>query len=253
MWHRVRGVVSALALLCAAPALAQAQQQQFGQSPPNTYVTWGTNTRASVDVTYFIGAGFSAAQTNLINQAATQWSAVSNVHLIQVGTAAQANVQFSIANLGGGTLANLNRNATLQPGTLNGAPWAQIQNPATVTFSTLAGTGTTWWTGGAGPAANQFDFYQVALDVMGYSIGLGLLAPGVDPTSVMQNQFAPGVAGSHQLSTSDVQSVQAIYGAPEPATLGLFGVGLSMVALTWTRRRRAAAVRADAPAPPLGA
>src|SRR5581483_7615399 len=169
MWRRVRGLVATVALVWAAPALAMAQQQQFGQSPPNTYVTWGTNTRGSaVDVTYFVGAGFSAAQTNLINQAAAQWSAVSNVHLIQVGTAAGADVQLSVANLGATTLANLNRNATPQPGTLNGAPWAQIQGPATVTFNSLAGTGFSWWTGGAGPAGNQFDFLQVALDVMGY-------------------------------------------------------------------------------------
>src|SRR5579863_6196329 len=98
----------ATAILCLAPALAFAQQQQFGESPPNTYVTWGTNVPGSrVDVTYFIGAGFSAAEQTLIKQVAAQWSSVANVTLIQVGTAAAANIQVNIATLPVGTLADL--------------------------------------------------------------------------------------------------------------------------------------------------
>ena len=53
-----------VALLCATPALAHAQAQQYGQ-PPNTYVTWGGPSNATtIDVTYFIGTGFVGNQAN---------------------------------------------------------------------------------------------------------------------------------------------------------------------------------------------
>jgi hypothetical protein len=226
----------ATALLCLAPELAFAQQQQFGQ-PPNTYVTWGTNNRNTVvDVTYFIGAGFTANNVNLITSAATQWSQTgANIRLVEVASAGLANITFTMANLGNtGHLSNVTTGARVtvsQGGTLNGNPWAMIQSQENITINSFY----PWWDG-TGPQGARYDFQAELLDVMGYGIGLGFVNAGTQLTSVMQPTFTPGVPGNHSLSPADIASVQAIYGAPEPTTLALFGVGLSLVGLSRHRR-----------------
>lgn len=227
-------------LFAFAPAMAFAQQQQFGQSPPNTYVTWGSNANATrVDVTYFIGTGFAPAQVNLINQAAAQWSAAGAVNLIQVGSAGAANVQLSMANVGTAALSQVVRNTSaLQPGTIHGAPWVKILNPETITVSSAF----SWWNGTGAQGRNQFDFQAVILDLMGYSLGMGFVPGGTQTDSVMQPAFNPGVPGNHSLSSADIASIQAIYGAPEPVTLALFGFGLSLVGLSRLRRGGASRV-----------
>jgi hypothetical protein len=233
-------VLAALALFCAAPADLFAQAQQYGQ-PGNTYVTWGGTTNTGrIDVTYFIGAGFTGNMPNLIRQAAAQWSAAgSYINLVEVGSAAAANVRLSMANLPAvAALSQITRNTVVQPGTINGQPWARIQNPETITVNSAFA----FWDGVGPQAGNQFDFQAVILDLMGYSIGLGFVVAGTDPTSAQQPQFNSGVPGNHVLSASDVQSINAVYGSPEPETWSLFGIGLALVASLKLFRRGAAGV-----------
>jgi hypothetical protein len=203
-------------------------------------VTWGSNTQSSViDVTYFIGAGFNANEVALINSAASQWSqAGSSVRLVEVGSAAGANIRLTMANLGNtGHLSNATfpapgaRITVPQSGTLNGQPWAMIQGPENFTVNSFY----SFWDG-TGAQGASFDFQAEILDLMGHGIGLGFVTAGTQPTSVMQPTFTAGVPGNHSLSPSDIAAVQALYGAPEPATLALFGVGLSLVG--FSRRRR---------------
>jgi len=227
------GLAAFLALFCAAPGLLFAQQQQFGQ-PPNTYLTWGTNSNSTrIDVTYFIGAGFTGNMPNLIRQAAAQWSASgSRVNLVEVGTLAASQIRLSAAPVGVAALSQITRNSVAMPGTLNGQPWRQITAPETI----VVNTNFAFWDGVGPQAANQFDFQSVILDLMGYSIGLGFVTAGTDPGSVMQPTFASGVPGNHTLSPTDLASVQAVYGTPEPGTLALLGIGLGVLGAT--RRRR---------------
>src|SRR5262245_23112701 len=116
------------AIVLAVPAIAQAQQQQYGQ-PPNTYVTWGTNNPGpTIDVTYFVGnSSLTGNIPNLIRQAAAQWNSVSYVHLIEVngpGAAATANIVFQIGNTGStAVVAPTTRPTTPGAGTFpNGSP-----------------------------------------------------------------------------------------------------------------------------------
>jgi len=234
----VRGLVAA-AILCAAPALAHAQQQ-FGQ-PPNTYTTWGTNNNTgSVDVTYFIGSGFNAMQTSLLRQAAATWNnSGSYVRLVEV--AAPGNINLSSSNIGSFALYNLNMGTvTAQPGTFpDGNPWARITGPVTVNINdlTVFGGVVTYWDGnGLLAPSPQIDFQALALDVMGRAIGLGLSA---DPLSVMQPDasFSFSLPGNHTLSATDVAAINAVYGSPEPATLALFGIGLAVIGFSKKFRR----------------
>lgn len=230
----MRLALLAAVLTLAAPAVLQAQQQQYGQAP-NTYVTWGTNANVGrIDVTYFIGAGFNAARTNLIRQAAAQWSAAgSYVNLVEVGSAAAANIRLSMAPVGVAALSQITRTTVIQPGTINGQPWARIQNPETI----VVNSNFQFWDGVGAQAANQYDFQAVMLDLMGYAIGLGFVNPGTDPTSVMQSAFTSGVPGNHVLSASDVASINAVYGSPEPETWTLMGIGLAVLGVMRFLRR----------------
>lgn len=233
----VAPVLAAAAFLLAFPATASAQQQQYGQGG-NTYVTWGGNTNSGrIDVTYFIGAGFTGNMPNLIRQAAAQWSAAgSYVNLVEVGSAAAANIRLSMAPVGVAALSQITRNTVIQPGTLNGQPWARIQNPETI----VVNSNFAFWDGVGAQTAAQFDFQAVMLDLMGYAIGLGFVTAGTQPGSVMQPSFNSGVPGNHTLSAQDVQAINAVYGSPEPETWTLMGIGLALLAATKLLRRGAA-------------
>lgn len=236
-WHWL-----AAGTLLVFPCLAHGQQQQFG-TPPNTYVTWGTNNRNSVvDVTYFVGGGLNANEVNLINAAATQWSqAGSNVRLVLAGPG--ADITFSMSDLGNtGHLSNATfplpgvRNPVLQIGTtLNGQPWSQIQSQENFTINSFY----PWWDNTVIPAQGaSYDFLSEVLDLWGYGIGLGFVTAGTQPNSVMQPNFTAGVPGNHTLSPSDISALQAVYGSPEPSTLVLLGVGLGLLGVSRKRTRR---------------
>jgi hypothetical protein len=204
-----------------------AQQQQFGQ--PGTYVTWGAPppNATIIDVTYFIapGAGFTANETSLIQKAANAWSTVGGgVRLVQVGTAAGANVNISFAAVGSYGQTTL----TTVPGVgtyPNGDPWVRITG-ASAQFN----SGFSWWDGTGTISGGEHDFYSAALDLLGQSLGLGFAA-NTDGTSVMQKTIPANSVGNESLSPSDIAAVQAIYGSPEPPTLALLGVGLLVIGL----------------------
>jgi hypothetical protein len=235
----VQGLAVA-AILFAAPALVHAQQQ-FG-APGNTYTTWGTNTNTGrIDVTYFIGSGFSAMQVNLLRQAAATWnSAGSYVNLVEVGVA--GNVNFTTSNPGSFALYTLNMGTVTPqaPSTFpDGNPWSRITGPVQVNINDLTVFGglVTYWDGNGllAPSA-QIDFQMLALDVMGRAIGLGL---SVDPSSVMQpdGSYSFSTPGNHALSSTDLAAINAVYGSPEPATLALFGIGLAVIGFSKKLRR----------------
>ena len=226
LWLRpLMGTVLSLGLA----GTAWAQQQQFGQA--GTYVTWGSPPPNAniIDVTYFIGAGFTANETSLIQKAATAWSTVGGgVRLVQVGTAAGANVTVGFAALGSFGKATL----TTVPGAgtyPNGDPWVRITG-ASAQFN----SGFNWWDGTGTIGGGQHDFYAAALDLLGQSLGLGFAA-NTDPTSVMQKTIPASAVGNETLSPSDIASVQAIYGSPEPPTLALLGLGLLVIG-AWRSR-----------------
>lgn len=210
----------ALSLGLAGPALAQ--QQQLGQ--PGTYLTWGVPppNASKIDVTYFIGSGFTANEASLIQKAATAWSAAANVQFLEVGTmgAAKVNVNFAAVGSFGQTALTLVPGAGTYP---NGDPWKQI-TAAAVQFN----SGFNWWDGTGTIAGGQHDFYAAALDLLGQSLGLGDAANS-DPTSVMQNVIPASKVGNESLSPSDIGALQAIYGAPEPSTGSLFALCLLAV------------------------
>jgi len=227
----------AAAILCAAWAPAYAQQQQYGQ--PGTYVTWGTNTTGQnvIDVTYFVSGSMTGNTGNLIRQAAQAWNNTGAfVHLVEVGSQAGADVVYQIGAVPPGTLlVSPNVPTTgIQSGTLNGSPWVQINGQVFITAN--AGLMPLFWDGTGTPPALYWDFYSIALQMVGFSLGLGAV-PG-NPNSVMNTTMSPvplfpGFTGP---TPSDAASLLAIYGSPEPATFALFGVGLA--ALGFSRKFR---------------
>lgn len=227
---RVGGIraLLAAAVVCAAPALAEAQSQQYGQ-PPSTYTTWGDNNIGTqyIDVTYFIGGGFTANQENLLRSAAAAWNGSGAAVRIAEVFAPGADVDFSRALVPGFQLADVNITTVPGAGTYpNGDPWAQIQPGATI----IVNNGIASWDGVGAQAG--IDFEALALNLFGQALGLGL-ASG-DPTSVMQPDanYSFVAPGNQSLSPSDIAAIQAVYGTPEPATLALFGVGLLVLAFT---------------------
>jgi hypothetical protein len=231
----------AAAILCAASGFAHAQQQQYGQ-PPNTYVTWGSNTPgATIDVTYFVGdPSISANQANLIRQAAASWNGVAgNVRLVEVsgpGASTTANVLFQVGNTGStAVVAPTTLPTTPGSGTFpNGASWVLINGQVVVTASSLFAP--FYWDGSPlVQPPGTINFLTVALQMTGFAIGLGPAALG-DTNSVMSQNFPLGPGGLTSPTANDVVAVNAIYGSPEPATFALFGVGLA--ALGFGRKRR---------------
>lgn len=233
----------AAAFLCAVSSFAHAQQQQYGQGG-NTYVTWGTNTpgQTSIDVTYFVGSPTLTGNTaNLIRQAAASWNNTgAYVHLVEAtgpGAGATANVVFQIGATPGGTFVFPTTMPTtgIQPTTFpNGANWVQINGQVVITASSAV-MPFVW--DGTGPFAPPllWDFNTIALQMVGFALGLGPAAFG-DPNSVMTTNipFGPGFTAP---TPADANSLLAIYGSPEPATFALFGVGLAALGLGRKLRR----------------
>jgi hypothetical protein len=243
-------VAIAAAILCAAWAPAQAQQQQYGQQPPqvlqNTYVTWGTNTPGQniIDVTYYVGNWTGVGNTaNMLRQAAAAWNSTGAfVHLVELdptnpGNMAAANVIFQTGVTPGGLFVSANRPTAAQPGTFfpNGAPWVQINGQVVITVNSGL---MPFVFVGPGPYANQlpWDFNAFALQMMGYALGLGPAFAG-DLNSVMNPTIPFGAAPSGPTS-ADAASLLAVYGSPEPATFALFGVGLAALGFSRKFRRR---------------
>jgi hypothetical protein len=227
----------AAAILCAAWAPAHAQQQQYGQ--PGTYVTWGTNTTGQniIDVTYFVGGGMTATQANLIRQAAAAWNNTGAfVHLVEVGSSVGANAVFQIGAVPPGTLfISPNVPTTgVQPGLLNGSPWVQINGQAVITLNSAIMP--LVWDGSTPQPALYWDFNTLALQMVGYALGLGPAFAG-DPNSVM-NPTVPFNTGFTAPTPADAASLLAVYGSPEPATFALFGVGLAALGFSRKFRRR---------------
>jgi hypothetical protein len=215
-------VLTALMVLCLA-GVASAQQQQFGQ--PGTYVAWGgpPPNASPVDVTYFIGGGFTANETTLIRQAATAWANASGgIRVLEVGSAGAAGMTVTFNN--GGGFGTTTLTTTVGGGTYpNGLPWRQI----TAANVNLNGS-LNWWDGTGAIGPGERDFQAAILDLFGRGLGLGTAAAG-DGTSVMQANITPNIVGNHVLSATDVAAVNAVYGSPEPATFALFAVGLALL------------------------
>jgi hypothetical protein len=203
-------------------AFAQGQQQ-FGQ-PPNTHLTWAASpvpNATGVDVTYFIGAGFSVAQQTAIRNSASVWTnANGGVRLVEVGSAVGAGMQVVNANFGGNVIGDYTLATVAGAGTFpDGNPWNRIISATLFIDSTPPFP---WATGPVGPG--DLDFTAVMIDLFGLGLGLGFAGTG-DPNSVMRNTFGLGPQ-NQTLSSQDVGALSSLYGAPEPATWTLFGVGL---------------------------
>lgn len=235
------GTLAALALLAVPTALCAQVAQQFG-GPGGTYATWGSPPPNSspVDVTYFINPATvtNPAQVTLINQAAAAWSSSGgDVRLVSAGPGAQITITAAALGVTPGTVSPVVPAGTLPgPGTYpDGRAWFPITGPVTITFNNVL----PFWDGtGAPPSPFAVDQTAVSLDLLGQALGLGFAAPS-DTTSVMQpNSNIPfGAPGNDSLSSTDIQGISAVYGTPEPATLGMLGAGLAVLGLTGFLRR----------------
>jgi hypothetical protein len=236
----VRGLTLAAALL-AVPALARAQDQQFAQ--PDTHHTWRSSApdASFINVTYFIGAGFDAAQTALIQQAAAAWSYPATgayVNLVEGGAGSDISLtQLTFPFFADAVLTNTSTTTT-PIGTAPDGHYLEQISDADITLVTLDGPspGSPWNNDvNSPPGPGQWDFYSIILREFGLALGLGTTL--TDPASVM----TPGTPGpgtfNHTLSQGDLQALQHMYGTPEPTTFALFGLGLLGVGLA--RRKRA--------------
>lgn len=236
-----RRIVLTTLLALAAPSAAFAQQR-YGDPTnfPGTYLTQrdsppvrGTN--LTIDVTYFIAPGnFSNQEANLIRAAAAVWSnymvTQAAVRLVEVNSAAGAGIVFNSADLNDATTNLAQANLTTVPGAgtyPDGTPWREITS-ATLTIDSDPPGAPGYFTGNGNVPAGRYDFLSLIIREFGIGLGLGF-ATNADPNSVMDGNLAPG--DEHQsLTPGDIQALVTLYGAPEPETWALFGIGLAVLA-----------------------
>jgi hypothetical protein len=167
-----------------------------------------------------------------ITQAAAVWNAAgANVQLVT----GAAPTTILLVGLPGSFPPPFNpgntNNSTPGAGTFpGGVNWNHITGSFNITDTTAP-----WFVGAGSPAPGQIDFLSYMIQQFGFALGLGNV--GADPGSVM-NAIAPGTI-QHTLSSGDIAALQTLYGAPEPSTWALFGVGLAAVAALKKSRARA--------------
>lgn len=219
-----------LGLLCSAPALLQAQQQ-YGDPGlyGNSYLTWRNTPPdgSSIDVTYYISPLFSPAMKAAILAAAATWNAAgAKIQLVPWdGLTGTPEITINPVNLAlpgflGVTGLTTNGPVGAYP---DSTPYYEITSASILINMNPA----TLWT--------TYDLYSFMLTQFGLALGLGY-ANGTDPSSVMNQTLSPGQTYSGP-SALDVAALQTLYGAPEPATWGLFGLGLLALGASWRYRR----------------
>jgi hypothetical protein len=224
-----------LAFWCCAAAAAHAQQQyQDPTGSPGTYFTQRTTAPSAffgqprLDVTYFIGGGFTPQQVALIRQAAAVWSnTTASVNLVEVGTAGAGAIDFQPNNINDVTFDLANRIITSNPGPgtyPDGSPWRRINNTLIIIDSIPPQP---YFTTSAGPVpAGQFSFFSLVLREFGFGLGLGFAT--TDPNSVMDSDLTTGEQHL-TLTAADLNALQTLYGTPEPETWALLGIGLGVL------------------------
>lgn len=234
-----------LIILCSAPAFLQAQQQYGLPGTPNEYLTQSTSppSGATIDVTY-VAIGFNATQTAAITAAANAWNASgANVLLT---TAPSAHTIF-IINSGGSAGSNpTDHNLVINPAQPNppmgfypdGTGFRNISG-ALITVNQVNSSGLPWHNDSTtAPLAGELDLESYLIREFGFALGLGLDLGGLDPASVMGNTPPGAGVSARTPSAGDVAALQTLYGAPEPATWALFGVGLAALGAAKKSRRR---------------
>jgi hypothetical protein len=219
----------------SAGAAAHAQQQYGDPTTfPGTYFTHRPAPLQVVDVTYFVGSGFSNPERSIITQAATIWNNSSlggQVRLVEVTS--PGDINFSSVDLNDVTTNLATRTLTSIPGAglyPDGTPWRQITSVSIQIDSDPPGPAP-YFTGGGSPAG-RYNYLSLMLREFGIGLGLGFATS--DPLSVMDSNLTPGEQHL-TLSPADVAALNTLYGTPEPATWALFGVGL--LALVALRKR----------------
>jgi hypothetical protein len=205
-------------------------QQQYGDPTnfPGTYFTHRPSPLQVVDVTYFVGSGFSNPERSLITQAATMWTNASLGQVRLVEVTSPGDINFSSVNLNDATTNLATRTLTTGPGAgiyPDGTPWRQITSVSIQIDSDPPGPAP-YYTGNGSPAG-RFNYLSLMLREFGIALGLGFAQS--DPLSVMDSTLAPGEQHL-TLSPADVAALNTLYGTPEPATGALFGVGLLALA-----------------------
>jgi len=219
----------ALAILCSIPALAQAQQQ-YG-IPPGDYTTQRSTPPdgTRIDVTYvvFPSANLTPSMISAINTAANIWNAAgANVQLVTTGAPSVIVFDSTGARIVSST------------GVLGQYPDGTDYHH--INFAALPVDGTqVWHTDPNTPALpGEIDLISYMLREFGFALGLGVDLGGLDPSSVM-SLLPPGAGITNRtLSAGDIAALQTLYGAPEPATWALFGVGLAALGAAKKSRRR---------------
>ena len=227
-------------IFCSASALAHAQQQ-FGDpvGHPGEYVTQRTSppNGTSIDVFYFVGSGFTTgpgSMTSAITAAAAVWNAAGAlVQLVPSLVPTSVTItSFAIPFPFQGT-------TSLSIGAPTGAYPDSTPGNHIDLSSTLVNVDPSlpWFTGPGPVPGGALDFEAFMIREFGHALGLGYVSG--DPTSVMNSTLAPGPA-LRVPSAADIAALQTLYGAPEPATWALFGVGLAALAAAKKKSRRRA-------------
>lgn len=232
-------------LTCSASGLLHAQQQ-YGDPTnfPGTYLTQRTTPPPTgfvptIDVTYFVNPGdFDATQHALITRAAAIWSQPGSVslRLVEVFTPGAA-IEFTQSNLNNNNTDLATRVITTAPGPgtyPDGTPWRRITNADIVIDSIPTGGPSNYYYDVGAMVPGQFDYLSVLIREFGFGLGMGF-ATGADPNSVMDSDITANEL-HRNLTPTDIVAIRTLYGAPEPATWALFGVGL--LALGALRKRR---------------